>query len=174
MKYALVDGQRQEAQPGLSGECPAWGCPMVARCGEFNVWHWAHRSRSHCDTWWENEGPWHRNWKSQFPTAWQEVLQTAEDGERHIADVKTDRDWVLEFQNSYLNPQERRSRDAFYSPKLGKSSASISRRKRPLCRPWLWARPGHTFPARISRYSRDGYCGGQRRRVRHTGRRTRG
>jgi competence protein CoiA len=118
MKFALVHGQRQEAQPGLSGECPACGSPMVARCGEFNVWHWAHRSRSHCDPWWENEGPWHRNWKSQFPTTWQEILLTAEDGERHIADVKTDRDWVLEFQNSFLNPQERRSRNAFYSPKL--------------------------------------------------------
>jgi hypothetical protein len=28
--------------------------------------------------------------------------------------VKTDRGWVIEFQHSYLKPEERRSRDAFY------------------------------------------------------------
>jgi hypothetical protein len=36
---------------------------------------------------------------------------------KHIADVKTERGWVIEFQHSYIKPEERRSRDAFY-PKL--------------------------------------------------------
>ena len=40
-----------------------------------------------------------------------------ENGEKHIADVKTDQGWVLEFQHSHLDPDERRARDAFY-PKL--------------------------------------------------------
>ena len=35
-------------------------------------------------------------------------------GEKHIADVKTDRGWFIEFQHSYLKPEERRARDAFY------------------------------------------------------------
>lgn len=117
MKFALVDQQRQEAQPKLSGQCPACGHPMVARCGEVRVWHWAHQGERACDPWWESETEWHRNWKGQFPVAWQEVVHKAETGERHIADVKTDRGWVIEFQHSYLQPQERRSRDAFY-PKL--------------------------------------------------------
>jgi hypothetical protein len=34
MKFALVDGQRQEAQPRLSGKCPACEHPMIARCGK--------------------------------------------------------------------------------------------------------------------------------------------
>jgi hypothetical protein len=38
----------------------------------------------------------------------------AETGEKHIADVKTGRGWIIEFQHSYLKPEERRSRDAFY------------------------------------------------------------
>ena len=87
---------------------------MVAKCGEVRVWHWAHRGRRHCDLWWENETEWHRDWKGQFPVEWQEIVHHAEDGERHIADVKTGDDWVIEFQHSYIKPEERRSREAFY------------------------------------------------------------
>ena len=117
MKFALVNGQRQEAQPDLSGECPACGRPMVARCGEVRVWHWAHIGRLLCDPWWENETEWHRSWKNQFPDDCQEIVHSAEDGERHIADVKTVGGWVIEFQHSYIKPEERRSREGFY-PKL--------------------------------------------------------
>src|SRR5262245_42422949 len=117
MKFGLVNGQRQEAQPDLSGKCPICDHPMVAKCGEVRTWHWAHRGRSHCDTWWENETEWHRHWKGQFPVDWQEVVHRAETGEKHIADVKTDRGWVIEFQHSPLKPEERRSREDFY-PKL--------------------------------------------------------
>jgi len=117
MKFALINRQRQEAQPNLSGECLGCGMPMVARCGEVRVWHWAHKGRRVCDSWWENETEWHRAWKDQFPADWQEVVHHAETGEKHIADVKTERGWVIEFQHSYLKPEERRSRDAFY-PKL--------------------------------------------------------
>lgn len=117
MKFALVDGQRQEPQPGLSGACIGCGNPMVAKCGEVRIWHWAHRSRHHCDSWWENETEWHRDWKEHYPVNWQEVVHHAEDGERHIADVKTGDDWVIEFQHSYIKPEERRSREAYY-PKM--------------------------------------------------------
>ncbi len=117
MKFALVNGQHQEPQPNLLGECPGCGNPMIARCGEVRVWHWAHRGRRHCDAWWENEKQWHRDWKGQFPVDWQEIVHHAEDGERHIADVKTDAGWVIEFQHSYIKPEERRSREGFY-PKL--------------------------------------------------------
>jgi hypothetical protein len=114
MKFALVSGERQEAQRNLSGKCPACGHPMVAKCGEVRIRHWAHRGSRACDPWWENETEWHRDWKEQFPLHWQEFVQQAENGERHIADVKTDHGWVIEFQHSYLKPDERRSRNAFY------------------------------------------------------------
>jgi competence protein CoiA len=117
MKFALVNGQREEARPNLSGECPGCGRLMVARCGEVRVRHWAHKQSSDCDPWWENETEWHRAWKDQFPADWQEIVHHAETGERHIADVKTPRGWVIEFQHSYLKPEERRSRNVFY-PKL--------------------------------------------------------
>ncbi|MCF8177808.1 MAG: hypothetical protein K9J74_04825 [Sulfuritalea sp.] len=117
MKFALCDGQRQEAQPNLSGQCPACDQAMIAKCGEVKIWHWAHKGRRTCDPWWENETEWHRAWKGQFTESWQEVVHQADNGERHIADVKTDQGWVIEFQHSRIEPEERRSRDSFY-PKL--------------------------------------------------------
>lgn len=114
MKLANIDGQRREAQPGLSGECRVCGATTIAKCGEKNIWHWAHKGKRKCDHWWENETEWHRNWKNQFPVEWQEVVQIADDGEKHSADVKTDQGWVIEFQHSHIKPEERRSREAFY------------------------------------------------------------
>ncbi len=98
MKFALVNGQRHEAQPKLSAICPGCDQPMIAKCGEVRMPHWAHRSTLLCDPWWENETEWHRNWKDQFPEAWQEYVYRADDGEKHIADVRTDKGWVIEFQ----------------------------------------------------------------------------
>ncbi|KAF0187912.1 MAG: hypothetical protein FD168_2148 [Desulfobulbaceae bacterium] len=114
MKFALSNGNRQEAQPSLPGECPCCGRPMVVKCGEVRVRHWAHKGRRICDPWWENETEWHRGWKDKFPDDWQEVVHRAETGERHIADVKTGDGWVIEFQHSNIRPDERRSREDFY------------------------------------------------------------
>lgn len=114
MKLALVNGQRQEAQPNLSGKCQACDHPMIAKCGEERVWHWAHKTGRHCDPWWENETEWHRAWKDLFPVAWQEVVHQAESGEKHVADVKTDQGRVIEFQHSPIKPEERRSRENVY------------------------------------------------------------
>jgi competence protein CoiA len=83
----------------------------VRRCQD---WHWAHKGRRTCDPWWENETEWHRAWKGRFPERWQEIVHKADNGERHIADVKTDRGWVIEFQHSRIEPEERLSRDTFY------------------------------------------------------------
>ena len=114
MKFALVNGQRQEAQPIHSGKCQICDHPMVAKCGEVRIWHWAHQGRRFCDHWWENETEWHRKWKAEFPDAWQEIVRHADDGTKHIADIETEHGWVIEFQHSSIRPEERRSRDAFY------------------------------------------------------------
>jgi competence CoiA-like predicted nuclease len=90
---------------------------MVAKCGQHRVWHWAHWKSKACDPWWEPETEWHRSWKNQFPAAWQEIGHTAQSGERHRADVKTESGLVLEFQYSALSEAERISREDFY-PRL--------------------------------------------------------
>ena len=114
MKVANVDGQRREASPRLSGKCNVCGALTIAKCGEIRVRHWAHRNVSACDHWWEPETEWHRNWKNRFPENCQEIIQTAADGEKHIADVKTDSGLVVEFQHSSIKPEERQSRERYY------------------------------------------------------------
>ncbi|MBY6164878.1 hypothetical protein KUW14_03365 [Pseudooceanicola nitratireducens] len=114
MRFAVVNDQRIEASPGAKGLCPACGAEMVAKCGDKNVWHWAHKGRLHCDHWWENETAWHRAWKSQFPIEWQEVPTRDGTGELHIADIKRDDGLVVEFQNSPIKPAEVVTRTRFY------------------------------------------------------------
>lgn len=117
MKYAIVADKKTEAFKGGKGICPSCDAEMIAHCGEIKVHHWKHKGKRNCDTWWENETEWHRQWKNYFPTEWQEIVHFDEKGEKHIADVKTETDWVLEFQHSYINSDERNSRNSFY-PKL--------------------------------------------------------
>ncbi|SRR5216683_3380585 len=119
MKFADIEGNdRREAEPGLAGKCRDCGGVMVAKCGPHRVWHWAHwKSKKGCDPWWEPETEWHRSSKNQFPVEWQEIGHTAQSGERHRADVKTETGLVLEFQYSALSEAERVSREEFY-PRL--------------------------------------------------------
>lgn len=114
MKFSLVNGERREAEKGLSGVCIGCGHPTIPRCGPVKVRHWAHKSQCKCDHWWENETEWHRTWKNHFPIECQEVRLRAENGEWHFADVKTAHGWVLEFQNSPITNEERNARNAFY------------------------------------------------------------
>lgn len=114
MKYAIVNGEQQEAQTGVVGTCPGCSSPLVAKCGNIKIHHWAHKGKLDCDPWLENETEWHREWKKHFPVPWQEVIHRAESGEFHRADVKTDKSWVLEFQYSAIESAERASRNAFY------------------------------------------------------------
>lgn len=114
MKFAMVNGERQEPQKGTAGECVGCSHPMTAKCGEKRVHHWAHKTGKPCDHWWEPETVWHRDWKNKFPSGWLEKRHLFDNDEIHIADVKTEKDWVLEFQYSAISSDERSSRNAFY------------------------------------------------------------
>jgi competence protein CoiA len=142
MKFALVDGHRREAKPGLSGMCPICGQqPMIAKCGEIRVWHWAYKMSRSCDSWLKPETEWHRSWKEYFPEEWQEFIQQSEQGERHRADVKTNRGWVIEFQHSYIKPEERRLREAFYSKLIWVVHGWRTRDRDQFARAWHEGRP---------------------------------
>lgn len=114
MKYALINGEGTEATKGAIGSCPSCGAEVIAMCGDLKIHHWSHKGRRNCDPWWENETEWHRSWKGYFAKEWQEVVHFDEGGEKHIADVKTKNGWVMEFQHSFLQKIERRSRIEFY------------------------------------------------------------
>ena len=49
MRYAMLEGQRRETTPGLVGDCPGCQKPVLARCGNQRVWHWAHRGTVACE-----------------------------------------------------------------------------------------------------------------------------
>lgn len=132
MKFALVDGERCEPQPKLTGLCPACGEPVTARCGKQRIWHWAHKGRLICDPWWEPEGDWHRAWKNQFPAAWQEVpLRSKSTSELHIADIRTPNGLVIEFQHSAIEPAEQDARETFYGNMLWIVDGTRLKRDRP-------------------------------------------
>lgn len=115
MRFALIDNNRVEAQPKQQGLCPNCSQPVIAKCGKQKVWHWAHRNIETCDNWWEPETEWHRSWKNNFPTEWQETVLFEElTNEKHIADVRTIHNLVIEFQHSHLDQNERISREKFY------------------------------------------------------------
>jgi competence protein CoiA len=115
MQLALVENVVREPEPGLKGFCRNCGELMVAKCGQYKLWHWAHKSKMHCDLWWEPETEWHREWKNRFPKEWHEVvLFDSVTNEKHIADVKTRRGLVIEFQHSPIKPDEMKARERFY------------------------------------------------------------
>ncbi|MBL5979701.1 hypothetical protein JAO85_20695 [Comamonas sp. NyZ500] len=115
MRYALLDGQRIEAQPKLRGVCLGCHNEVTAKCGVHKVWHWAHLKSVNCDPWWEVETQWHRDWKNRFDVDWQEVqLVDQATMERHIADVRTPTGLVIEFQRSTIAPEEVDAREKFY------------------------------------------------------------
>jgi len=115
MKYAIINNTKSEATKGAKGICPICGSILIAKCGTDRMNHWSHKGKRNCDLWWENETEWHRTWKSNFATEWQEVIHTdTQTDEKHIADVCTSNGLVVEFQHSFLNPEERNSREQFY------------------------------------------------------------
>lgn len=118
MRFSIVNGEKREAQKGLIGICIGCDQPVIPKCGPIKIHHWAHKSQCECDHWWENETEWHRSWKNNFPIECQEIRHRAEDGEWHIADVKTKQGNILEFQHSLLNPEERLARNNFYGNDL--------------------------------------------------------
>src|SRR5207248_184078 len=103
MRYALVNDVLVEPSPKRKGSCKSCEAVMIAKCGQHKLWQWAHKSRIHCDRWWEQETEWHRAWKDRFPKDWQEIIHfDPVTNEKHIADVKTEHGQVIEFQHSLL------------------------------------------------------------------------
>lgn len=131
MRYALLGDKRVEPTPGGAALCQYCGSEVLARCGQQRVWHWAHKSKSNCDRWWEPETEWHRDWKNNFPKEWQEIVHFAPNGEKHISDVKTPSGLVIEFQHSQISPEEQKAREDFYGGMIWIVDGTRLKRDRP-------------------------------------------
>jgi competence CoiA-like predicted nuclease len=113
MQYAKIAGLRCTAQPKLKAICEHCNSAVHAKCGSKVVWHWAHVSVENCDSWYEPETQWHRDWKNNFGQDRSEI-SIVKDGVRHIADVLTKDDLVIEFQNSNISAETIMARELFY------------------------------------------------------------
>ncbi len=117
MLFALVNSTKTAASPGLSGVCPLCERRVNARCGEINIWHWAHRKNEDCDSWYEPETAWHQNWKLVFGKEHCEQVIT-KNNVRHIADIFTNNQVVIELQNSPIQIKVVRKREDFYGERM--------------------------------------------------------
>lgn len=99
--------------PGARAVCSLCGGILIAKCGNINIWHWAHEVGVDCDSWSEPETEWHLRWKSCFPEENREVVMPP-----HRADVRTGPGRVFEFQHSPLSDVEIFAREDFYGNKL--------------------------------------------------------
>lgn len=115
MQYALVNGLKSEPKKGMEGVCIGCGGKMIAKCGNLKLHHWAHYVLTKCDSWWETETEWHREWKNSFPAGYREVsFYDDNHSEYHRADIHTTSGLTIEFQNSPLSFSELQSREVFY------------------------------------------------------------
>lgn len=106
----------ERIMPTYSGQkaiCPLCNGILIGHCGEIYAKHWQHHRDRMCDPWKEHETEWHRNWKSLFPEDWREIV-IENNGEKHIADIKTAKGVVIEFQNSSISSSTIRIREDFY------------------------------------------------------------
>ena len=106
-----VWGERIEATPDEDATCPICGSEVIAKCGRFVAWHWAHRSIADCDPWAEGETEWHVNWKRLMPSA---EVTIQRDGMLHRADAVARNGTVIEFQHSSISADEIEQREHFY------------------------------------------------------------
>jgi len=117
MIWALVENQKIETIPKTMGNCLLCNEQVFSKCGEVNVWHWAHLKTENCDSWYEPETFWHKHWKLTFGKENTEII-IKKNAKRHIADVYTNKKIVIELQNSLISKSVIREREAFYGEKM--------------------------------------------------------
>jgi competence CoiA-like predicted nuclease len=138
MLRAIVDNQLTEPSQKINGKCPLCGCKMIPKCGERNIWQWAHDKNQHCDAWYEPESEWHKRGKMTFSKENTEKVIELE-GVKHIADIFTKTEVVIELQNSPISPRVIREREEFYGEKM------------------IWVVNGIKFAKNISLNSKKGF-----------------
>jgi hypothetical protein len=103
-----ADGARLRPQRGERASCAQCGGEVLAKCGKYVSWHWAHRVAD-CDSWSEGETEWHLGWKRAVVDAACEVVIGA-----HRADIRTQAGLVVELQHSSIDPATIAEREHFY------------------------------------------------------------
>lgn len=117
MLWALLGNEKIEVSPNAKGICPNCKNKVFSKCGEINVWHWAHYNDADCDSWYEPESFWHKHWKMTFGKENTEI-RIEKDGKCHVADIYTNDNVVIELQNSPIPKPVIRQREIFYGERM--------------------------------------------------------
>lgn len=117
MLFAILNGEKSEAEPKTKGVCPLCEEPVYSKCGEINIWHWAHYKDESCDDWYEPETEWHKNWKLIFGKENCEII-IRKNKVKHIADIQTKENVIIELQNSPIQKPIIRRRETFYGERM--------------------------------------------------------
>ena len=118
MIYGIyTNGDRIDIEDSIRGEkyyCPCCGGELIQKKGTVNAWHFAHKTLTNCDNWYE-ESDWCMNWIKLFPTDCREVIVKNQDSDRkRIADVKYKK-LVLKLQPKSLSSEEFMERVDYFS-----------------------------------------------------------
>lgn len=117
MIYGLDNnGLKVRAYPKGRATCPNPLCNsnLISKCGEFNIWHWAHENLINCESWnYEPITEWHITWQENFQQNNREVF-IRKGNECHLADIVNNDNLVIEIQSSQISSVEIRSREKFY------------------------------------------------------------
>lgn len=113
---SVYDGSRiQATYSGQKGVCECCGNYVTAKCGDINIWHFAHDSSDECDSFYEPMSDWHIAWQNWFSSFGAEVEVSMSDGiARHRADVVSADGIIWEIQHSALSTEDIQERERFY------------------------------------------------------------
>lgn len=147
MNWAIKNNEKIQAIPKERATCPLCNQEVIAKCGEINIWHWAHKQDFECDSFGEPESEWHLKWKNYFPKECQEVT-IIKGLKKHRADIQTKNGLIIELQNSPISLQEIREREKFYEnmiwilnvESLGKNIVLYKKRFK-----WKWMPKGWEY-----------------------------
>lgn len=117
MLLALLNKKLIPPTKNEIAKCPLCNLKVVAKCGEINIHHWAHKKTEGCDSWSEPETYWHKSWKESFPVENREVV-IEKYAKKHFADIYTNNQVVIELQNSSISSEIIREREIFYGKRL--------------------------------------------------------
>lgn len=117
MLLALSENNLIAPLKNKTAKCPLCKLEVIAKCGEINIHHWAHKENEGCDSWSEPETYWHKSWKESFPIHTREVVIEKYE-KKHFADLFTDKKIVIELQNSPIGSDTIIEREKFYGKRL--------------------------------------------------------
>ena len=113
MQFATTVNGKEKATPKAIGWCPGCSTELITKCGEINIWHWAHKAEEGCDWDTGKMSAWHIEWQEYFNADRREVKVTTS-GKRRMADVIAQDGTVLEFQHSSIGAETIKDREGHY------------------------------------------------------------